>query len=168
MRKKEVTDGLYYRCMFESLFPLGVQHYLLGGLLVGVGIAIPFIFTGTVAGVSTFFTSTWGYISKGSFFHTEWYRVSQGWRWFLIAGIVSGGIVYALWQGTATPTGIEWWRLLIGGIFVGIGSRMSGGCTSGHGICGMASLEKVSLVATVTFLTTAIVVALLTSKFLGF
>ena len=64
-----------------------------------------------------------------------------------------------LWHGVATPTSIEWWRLLLGGVLVGIGARMGGGCTSGHGICGIASLEKVSVVATVIFLSVAIIVA---------
>lgn len=145
--------------MFAELFPLGLNHYILGGLLVGIGIAIPFIFTGTVAGVSTFFTSVWSYVHSGSFFQTEWYRQSRGWRWFLIGGLVSGGVIFMLWHGVATPTSIEWWRLLLGGVLVGIGTRMGGGCTSGHGICGIASLEKVSVVATVIFLSVAIIVA---------
>ncbi len=68
-----------------------------------------------------------------------------------------------MWSGSVEVTQIEWWRLLIGGMFVGIGARMSGGCTSGHGICGLAALEKVSLVATVTFLAVAIGVAHLTA-----
>lgn len=152
--------------MFETIFPLGVSQYLWGGLLVGVGIAIPFILTGTVAGVSTFFTSVWSYVHSGSFFQTEWYRASRGWRWYLIAGLFGGGMLYALWYGAATETAIEWWRLLLGGILVGIGTRMSGGCTSGHGICGIASLEKVSVVATVTFLVVAIAVAQLTALFI--
>jgi uncharacterized protein len=152
--------------MYAELFPLGLNHYLLGGLLVGIGIAIPFIVTGAVAGVSTFFTSVWSYVHPGGFFQSDWYRESRGWRWFLMGGLVSGGVVYLLWQGVATPTTIEWWRLLLGGILVGIGTRMSGGCTSGHGICGIASLEKVSVVATVTFLAVAILVAHLVSMFL--
>lgn len=151
--------------MCMELFPLGIEHYIIGGLLVGVGIAIPFIVTGTVAGVSTFFTSVWSYVHPGSFFQTDWYKESRGWRWFLIGGLVSGGIVYFLWQGAATPTSIEWWRLLLGGMLVGIGTRMSGGCTSGHGICGIASLEKVSVVATAIFLSVAIIVAHLVSIF---
>lgn len=152
--------------MYAELFPLGLNHYLLGGLLVGIGIAIPFVATGAVAGVSTFFTSVWSYVHPGSFFQSPWYLQSRGWRWFLIGGLLSGGVVYLLWQGVATPTTIEWWRLLLGGILVGIGTRMSGGCTSGHGICGIASLEKVSVVATVTFLAVAILVAHLVSMFL--
>jgi uncharacterized membrane protein YedE/YeeE len=150
--------------MLESLFPQGVDQYLVGGLLVGVGIAIPFIFTGLVVGVSSFFTTTWSYVHKGWFFQTDWYRKSRGWKWFLVAGLISGGFLFVLMNGENVVTEVVWWRLLVGGVLVGIGTRMSGGCTSGHGICGLASLEKVSLVATVTFLATAIVVALFTQS----
>lgn len=152
--------------MLETFFPFGMEHYLLGGVLVGVGIAIPFIMTGLVVGVSSFFTAVWSYVHQGWFFQTDWYRRSRGWKWYLVAGLVSGGAVFTLFFGTTVVTAVPWWQLLVAGVLVGVGTRMSGGCTSGHGICGLASLEKVSLVATGTFLTTAIVVALLTSKIL--
>lgn len=152
--------------MLETFFPLGMEHYLLGGVLVGVGIAIPFIMTGLVVGVSSFFTAVWSYVHQGWFFQTDWYRRSRGWKWSLVAGLVSGGAVFTLFFGTTVVTAVPWWQLFVAGVLVGVGTRMSGGCTSGHGICGLASLEKVSLVATGTFLTTAIVVALLTSKIL--
>jgi uncharacterized membrane protein YedE/YeeE len=150
--------------MLETFFPLGITSYALGGLLVGIGIAIPYIFTGLVVGVSSFYTTTWSYLLSGWFFQSSWYLESRGWKWFLVAGLVSGGFLYLLLAGPGTVTEISWWRLLLGGILVGVGTRMSGGCTSGHGICGLASLEKVSLAATVTFLVTAILVALLTEN----
>lgn len=150
--------------MLEALFPLGYSHYILGGLLVGVGISIPFIFTGLVVGVTSFYSSFWSYFHKGWFFQTQWYLKSRGWKWFLVAGLISGGALYVLLNGATMVTELPWWRLLLGGFLVGVGARMSGGCTSGHAICGLASLEKVSLVATITFLITAIVVALLTEN----
>lgn len=153
---------LYTIVMFENIFPLGVSHYLVGGLLVGVGIAIPFIFTGLVVGVSSFYTAAWSYVLNGWFFRSSWYLESRGWKWFLVAGLVSGGLLYWFFYGPAEVSALSWDRLLIGGTLVGIGTRMAGGCTSGHGICGLASLEKVSLVATVIFVSTAIIVALLT------
>ncbi|NCN11912.1 YeeE/YedE family protein [Candidatus Kaiserbacteria bacterium] len=152
--------------MLETFFPLGLCNYAFGGLLVGIGISIPFIATGLVVGISSFYTVVWSYVHKGWFFQTNWYIQSRGWKWFLVGGIVSGGVVYLSLYGSTIITTIPWWRLLLGGILVGVGARMSGGCTSGHAICGLASLEKVSLVATVTFLATAIAVALFTSKVL--
>ncbi len=56
-------------------------------------------------------------------------------------------------------TQVAAWQLPVGGFIAGFGARMSNGCTSGHGICGLASLQIPSLLAVATFLTTAIVVA---------
>lgn len=147
--------------MIETLFPLGVSHYLLGGVLVGVGISIPFIFTGLVAGASTVFTSTWSYVHKGAFFQSPGFLSTRHWRLALTLGFMSGGLLYVAWLngGTAVVTALEPWRLFLGGILIGIGTRMSGGCASGHGICGNAALEKVSFVATGTFLLVAILTA---------
>ena len=147
--------------MIETLFPIGMDHYVIGGLLVGVGISIPFIFTGLVAGVSTTFTSSWSYLLKGSFFSQQNFVSSRLWRLALVAGLMTGGLIYIVFFNNTSPvvTQVESWRLLLGGIIIGIGTRMSGGCASGHGICGNASLEKVSFLATLIFLTVAVVVA---------
>ena len=56
-------------------------------------------------------------------------------------------------------TAVSWWQLLAGGFLAGFGARLSNGCTSGHGICGLASLQLPSALAVLTFLATAIVVA---------
>ena len=147
--------------MIETLFPIGMDHYVIGGLLVGVGISIPFIFTGLVAGVSTTFTSSWSYLLKGSFFNQQNFVSSGLWRLALVAGLMTGGLIYIVFFNNTSPvvTQVESWRLLLGGIIIGIGTRMSGGCASGHGICGNASLEKVSFLATLIFLTVAVLVA---------
>ena len=54
---------------------------------------------------------------------------------------------------------MPWWQLLAGGVVAGFGARLANGCTSGHGICGLASLQWPSLLAVLTFLATAIVTA---------
>lgn len=155
--------------MFESLFPLGISHYIVGGAFVGLGIAIPFILTGLVAGVSTTFTSTWSYLCKGWFFQKENYISSRSWRIALLAGLMTGGFLYhVLVSGQwVVSTEVHAWRLFFGGMLIAIGARMSGGCTSGHAICGNAALEKVSFVATGVFLIVAIVVAHLVTLLLG-
>jgi uncharacterized membrane protein YedE/YeeE len=53
-------------------------------------------------------------------------------------------------------TDVQPWRLFLGGILVGIGTRIGKGCTSGHGVCGVGSASKTSLVGVLTFLTVAI------------
>ena len=147
--------------MIELLFPNGTEQYLIGGLLVGIGISIPFIMTGLVAGASTVFTSTWSYLLNGSFFQSDTFIKTRHWRLALIGGLITGGFLYASTLGYETnfETSIEPWRLIVGGVIIGIGTRMSGGCASGHGVCGNASLEKVSIVSTVVFLSIAILTA---------
>ncbi len=151
--------------MIETLFPIGVSHYLVGGALVGVGISIPYILTGLVTGVSTFFTSTWTYVLGGSYFQNPKLLKIRHERVALALGLMSGGLVYlyTLHGGDAFVTDISIYRLFFGGLLVGMGARMSGGCTSGHSICGIASLERVSVVATLTFLFTGIIIATITA-----
>lgn len=144
-----------------QLFPNGWAHYLIGGLLIGTGVSLMFIFTGRVTGMSSVFTSTWSYFSNSAFFRQPRYLSTRNWRLMLALGVFLGA---ALWWWLLAPaggitTGLSWWRLLVGGLLVGYGTRMSDGCTSGHGICGLASLSKSSLIAVVTFLITAIVTA---------
>lgn len=152
--------------MLETLFPLGISQYVIGGLLVGAGISSIFILTGRVAGASTVFTSSWSYVLSGTFF--QGMSGTRSWRIVLSLGFILGGFMYYLFiaDGMATVTALDPLRLFIGGILVGVGTRMAGGCASGHGICGNASLEKDSFVATGVFLVVGVIVALLSSQVL--
>jgi len=150
------------------MFPLGITQYAVGGLLVGLGIALIFLTTGRVSGVSTAFTSTWSYIVRAhnSFFARERFVSSRNWRVVLVLGIALGGALHTIFveQGATPTTSVPLWALFVGGILVGVGSRMGTGCPSGHGICGNAMLQKQSLVSTLVFLVVAIVVATLTKQ----
>ena len=152
----------------ETLFPLGIEQYLVGGLLVGAGIAVIYLMTGIVAGVSTTFTSTWSFIftHPASFFRRDTFVSSRMWRLTLVFGLILGGAAYMIFinDGVSTVTALSPGRLFLGGILVGIGTRMAAGCPSGHGITGNAMLEKSSLVSTATFLTVGIAVALITQS----
>lgn|SRR3989338_1717049 len=150
--------------MLEALFPNGMQQYLLGGLLIGFGVSFIFLMTGFVAGVSTFFSSAWGYFSKLPFFQQETLIKSREWRNYFALGLLLGGLIFLLtFASEAASTNVQWWRLLIGGFIAGLGARMARGCTSGHGICGLASLQWQSLASVLVFLTTAIITAQLMS-----
>ena len=150
-----------------ELFPRGILPYITGGLLVGLGIAIIYVATGITAGASTFLESTLSYVSDVSRFNRLKYTQSRDWRLVFTAGIISGAAVFAVvTQEAIWTTDVQWWRLLGGGVLVGIGTRVGKGCTSGHGVCGVGSLSNTSLVNVATFLAVAIGIAQLV-QFVG-
>ena len=88
--------------------------------------------------------------------------VSSDWQWraAFLAGAIGAPAIMLLAGGTipyAVPVPV--WAMIIGGLIVGIGATIGSGCTSGHGVCGMARLSPRSIAATITFMiTTAITV----------
>jgi uncharacterized protein len=96
---------------------------------------------------------------------------------FLVA-VIAGGLVATATRGTFTvatalPASVTslfgqggWAALFVGGLLVGVGTQMAGGCTSGHGLVGCARLQPASLVATMTFLGTAIAASLVMQQVL--
>jgi uncharacterized membrane protein YedE/YeeE len=146
---------------FDTLFPFGWQHYLLGGLTIGAGVALLYLFNGWVGGMSTVLSSTWSFVSRRSFFQQARLVDSRQWRLVYAAGVVLGALVwrFALNDGQAQSTSVPVWQLLLGGFLVGYGARLGNGCTSGHGICGLGALQLPSLGAVLTFMATAFLTA---------
>lgn len=146
---------------FDTLFPFGWQHYLLGGLTIGAGVALLYLFNGWVGGMSTVFSSTWSFVSRRGFFQQARLVDSRQWRLVYAAGVVLGALVwrFALNDGQAQSTSVPVWQLLLGGFLVGYGARLGNGCTSGHGICGLGALQLPSLGAVLTFMATAFLTA---------
>lgn len=151
-----------------SLFPMGWQHYLLGGLIIGSGVSLLFLLTGRIGGMSTLFSSTWSYVVQRPFFQQARFVDSRSWRLVYAAGLVLGGLVWWLGLAGGVPqaTAIPAWQLLVGGFLVGYGARLGNGCTSGHGICGLGSLHLPSLMAVLTFMATAFMTANLATRWL--
>jgi uncharacterized protein len=150
----------------SSLFPFGWQHYLLGGAFIGAGVALLFVSTGLVGGMSTVFSSTWSFVVQRPFFQQVRFTDSRVWRLIYALGLIVGALVWWLGFSDGTPgsTDIPAWQLLIGGVFVGYGARLGNGCTSGHGICGLGSLQWPSLAAVLTFMATAFLTANLVGR----
>ena len=98
-----------------------------------------------------------------------------GFSAFLLAGIVTGGLLFAVSAGTlsatlASETGTSLAQLglfLVAGTLIGVGARTAGGCTSGHGLCGVSLGSTASVVATMTFFATAMVVAQVLARLPG-
>ena len=153
----------------SPLFPYGWSHYLLGGLAIGAGVGLLFLFTGRVGGMSTVFSSSWSYLLQRPFFRQDAFTSSRAWRLVYALGLVLGAALWWLMAGDGTPgqTSIPVWQLLVGGFLVGYGSRLGNGCTSGHGICGLGSLQWPSLLAVLTFMATAFATAWLTQRWLA-
>jgi len=143
----------------EAYFPQGISHYLVGGIVLGIAVSFAFAMSGLVTGMSTFFSSTWSWFSQVPFFQQDRLTSSRGWRLALAIGLVLGGALFVWTGGSPFQTQVTWWQLLLGGFIAGFGARMSNGCTSGHGICGMGSLKLPSMLAVVTFLVTAMITA---------
>jgi uncharacterized membrane protein YedE/YeeE len=149
-----------------ALFPLGWEHYLAGGLLLGVGMSLLFVSTGLIGGMSTVFTTTWSFFSGAPYFRQERFVSSRHWRLVYAAGIVLGALLWLILLGEPFVTAVPYWRLAVGGFVAGFGARLANGCTAGHGICGMASLQPASIFAVCAFLATAMITAHLVRAFL--
>jgi uncharacterized membrane protein YedE/YeeE len=117
---------------------------LVGGGLIGAAIAGLLLVDGRTAGVS-------GVLANAAAGREGW------WRWAFLGGLVAAGIVARL-SGPGAPPALHdasSVSLAIGGLLVGIGTSLASGCTSGHGVCGLANLSSRSLVATLTFMIVA-------------
>jgi len=115
---------------------------LAGGLLIGLAAGGLLLFNGRIAGVSGIL---------GGLLHPA--PGETGWRLAFLAGLACAPLLYTL--AAALPqvkVDTGWPALIASGLLVGIGTRYGGGCTSGHGVCGMARGSKRSLAATVAFM----------------
>ena len=120
-----------------------VWQSLAGGALIGAGVAVLLLFDGQVAGISGIVDR----VLHGALGEQAW-RIAFLVGLLLPAAILGTGPVS--WQ--ASP-----WVLAVAGALVGFGTRVGAGCTSGHGVCGVANLSPRSLVATITFIAVAVV-----------
>ncbi|HDF2342150.1 YeeE/YedE family protein [Morganella morganii] len=114
----------------------------LGGLMIGIAVAVLLLFNGRIAGISGIFANM--------------FTKQSGWRVAFIAGLAGAPWVYRLFAGQPDVVIAAGYPLLIAaGLLVGFGTRLGNGCTSGHGICGMARLSKRSFAAVAVFMVTA-------------
>ncbi len=153
----------------ESLFPNGILPYLAGGICIGLAVSLMFVLTGQVVGMSSVFSSTWSWFTRLAYFRQPRLLESRVWRLWLAAGLVLGTALYwfGFGPGMAWHTAVPLWQLGVGGFIAGFGARLGNGCTSGHGICGMASLNLPSFISVITFLSVAILVANLVAVYGG-
>ena len=119
-----------------------------GGVLIGLSATLLLLLTGKIAGVSGIASSL---LNKDLAFNEKLEK------FLFLIGLILGAALYAIFNG-----GLEiiiqgnTWLLIIAGLFIGIGTRIGSGCTSGHGVCGIARLSKRSIIATCLFMVIAI------------
>jgi uncharacterized protein len=130
----------------------------IGGGLIGLSAVLLMLLTGRIAGVSGIFGGLLQFQSD-----------DRGWRIAFIAGLVLAPVIAGLIGYGMTPPQLpaNWAVIVVAGLLVGFGARLGGGCTSGHGICGIARLSGRSIAATILFMATAIVTVAVTRHGLG-
>ncbi|MDT8428914.1 MAG: YeeE/YedE family protein [Pseudomonadales bacterium] len=129
-----------------------------GGLLIGLASALMLLLIGRIAGISGILG---GVVTGGS-------RAEFPWRLAFVAGLIGGGVLYRLLIGPLVITmQAEGPVLILAGLLVGFGTRIGSGCTSGHGVCGLARRSPRSLAATVLFIGVAALTVFITRHLLS-
>ena len=130
----------------------------IGGLILGGSAMMLYILRGDVAGINGMVTGILKPI-KGE----------VSWRILFIVGLVIGGIIYRSYGGTITQLepAVDGYWVVLAGLLVGLGATFGSGCTSGHGICGIARWSVRSIAATGTFMLTAIITVFFIRHILG-
>ena len=131
---------------------------LIGGALIGLASVVMLVLLGRIAGISGI---VGGLLSAGS-------GEDRRWRLAFIMGLIAGSGAYRLVTGDL-PVHLQAGgiTLVIAGLLVGFGTRLGAGCTSGHGVCGIARRSLRSITATLTFMGVAMLTVFLTRHVLS-
>ena len=130
---------------------------LLGGVLIGISATLMLLLLGRITGISGIFSAAF---QGGS---------DNFWRWCFLVGLILGpaGFHFFLQVDAPLPSMAGWPTTVIAGLLVGYGTRLGGGCTSGHGVCGISRLSKRSIAGTAMFMATGILTVFVTRHILG-
>lgn len=130
----------------------------LGGAMIGLSALMLLLLSGRIAGISGIVGQLIS--NPGS---------DAGWRIAFIVGLILAGPLLLVLTGSAPEAQVtgSWWLLIPAGLLVGFGTRLGSGCTSGHGICGLARLSPRSIAATGVFMATAFVTVFVARHVVG-
>ena len=130
----------------------------IGGVLIGLSATMLWLANGRIAGISGIVGGLWT-AQAGD----------VAWRIAFVLGLIAAPAVYWMAGGELPPitVSVPWPVIMMAGLLVGFGTRLGGGCTSGHGVCGLARLSQRSLVATGSFMATAIVTSFILRHLIG-
>jgi uncharacterized membrane protein YedE/YeeE len=120
----------------------------IGGALIGLSAVLLMLFTGRIAGISGILGDL-----------VDLAGGDRVWRLAFVAGLIVAPLLLAAGgHALRAPAMPGWLVIVIAGLLVGFGTRLGSGCTSGHGICGIARLSPRSIIATLTFMAVAMLV----------
>jgi uncharacterized protein len=130
---------------------------LVGGLLIGLAVTLMMMLNGRIAGISGI---VGGLVTPKD--------GDTGWRVAFVVGLLLGALAYIVAVGGPAPVDVlaSPPTILVGGLLVGFGTRLGSGCTSGHGLCGLARFSRRSIVATAVFFGVAMLTVFLTHQVL--
>tara|TARA_B000000475_G_C15974079_1_gene438268 strand:+ start:508 stop:933 length:426 start_codon:yes stop_codon:yes gene_type:complete len=128
---------------------------LVGGLIIGSSVVLYFYTTGRLAGISGIFAN--GLTAKKN-------RSSN---LLFLLGLIIGPSIYLLISNQEISFDVtnSFFLIIAAGFFVGLGTRMSSGCTSGHGICGISRFSIRSIIATISFVITGVITVFILQQF---
>ncbi len=119
-----------------------VIQSLIGGSIIGIAVSLLLLFNGKVLGVSGIL---------GELFNNPLSK--NYWRLFFVLGLLISPLIYSIFHPIPLiEISSNKLLIIVGGLLVGFGSRLGSGCTSGHGVCGLARLSVRSFIATMTFI----------------
>ncbi|MEO8002450.1 MAG: YeeE/YedE family protein [Arenimonas sp.] len=134
--------------MISTLTQFTPLSALTGGGLIGLSASLLIYFNGRIAGISGI---AWGALHQKGF--------ERIWRIVFIAYVIIGGSIWiGFFSNEVSPRFMfPVWKIVLAGLLVGIGTKLESGCTSGHGICGIARLSKRSMIAVIIFMLSGII-----------
>lgn len=132
---------------------------LFGGALIGLAAVVLMLGNGRIAGASGIFAGLF----------TRHFNDEFAWRLLFTIGMVLGAAIssFLFFDTTIIMFSGSRVTIMVAGVIVGVGTILGSGCTSGHGICGLARFSERSLVATCIFMTVAIITVFITRHILG-
>lgn len=135
-----------------------IINSLLGGLFIGLSSGLMIILTGRIAGISGILGGLLT-LKPGD----------ASWRGLFIIGLIMGGLLFQLLTRNeiAFESHVSTPIIILAGLLVGFGTRLGSGCTSGHGVCGIARFSKRSIIATCIFMSSAMLTLYLSRHVIG-
>jgi hypothetical protein len=165
-----IAKGSYYPFMPLILTHMPPIHWLAAGAGIAAVTLALLLLANRRLGISTGFEDVCSLVVSFPYFRRSTVRSGRQWRLPFIIGLLAGGFLSAAFSVGWAPrwdlgmldqalalghaSKLAW--MFVGGLFIGFGTRLGGGCTSGHGIFGLSNFELPSLVTTLSFMTAGI------------